>query len=58
MSPLLIRKEGEFWSRQLDATSVEEKRATPVALLWVNDEREPPPPEANRATTRFTLWDV
>lgn len=58
MSPVLIRKESEFWSRQLDATSIEEKRAVPYSHLWSDSEREARAKESDRAADHFTLWDV
>lgn len=55
-----IRKECEFWSRQLDITSIEERKALPDALRWIDDDqpREPLPRSADPLTDRFTLWDV
>jgi len=58
MSPILIRKESEFWSRQLDSTSIEEKRAVSFSLFWRDGEREARPKESDRVTDHFTLWDV
>ncbi len=60
MSAAKIRKEREFWSRQLDTTSIEERRALPDALRWIDADqpKEPLPRPTDPPTDRFTLWDV
>jgi len=58
MFPALIRKESEFWLRQLDARSTAEQKALPPAFLWSDIERDENRVEPAADENRFTIWDV
>jgi hypothetical protein len=56
------RKEREFWSRQLDSTSIEEVKSLPRAFNWIDAEETGDVPKGRPAEAgsinRFTMWDV
>ena len=58
MFPALMRKESEFWLRQLDATSAAEQKALPPAFSWSDLERDEIRVEPAADENRFTIWDV
>jgi hypothetical protein len=62
MSAARKRKEGEFWSRQLDGRSAEDAKSLPEGLHWIDAEEPGDVPKQRSAeaepTNRFTLWDV
>ena len=57
------RKEREFWSQQLDSTSMEEAKLLPQGFQWIDTEEpdeasEQRPAQVAGLINRFTLWDV
>ena len=62
MSAARNRKEREFWSRQLDSTSIEEAKSLPKGFHWIDTEEPADVPKQRPAdagsTDRFTLWDI
>jgi hypothetical protein len=62
MSVAHNREEREFWSRQLDTTSIEEAKALPKGFHWIDAEEPRDVPRQRSAEAgsgnRFTLWDV
>jgi hypothetical protein len=57
-----IQGEREFWSHQLDSTSIEEAKTFPGRLRWIDAEEPGDAPRQQSADPpsgdRFTLWDV
>ena len=61
MSAAQASRERNFWSRQLDTTSIEERKPIPDVLHWVDaDHPEPSSQEQDGPSPnkRFTLWDI